>query len=126
MQAIRSIFTRVFYTLLCSLVLPASLWAQEAKKAKVQAGPADLLKTFFPIILVFGIFYLLLIRPQQKQAKQRQAMIKAVTKNERVVTVGGIHGKVVGITDDVLTLEIADNCKIKIERSGIQTVKKDS
>ncbi|MCP5467991.1 MAG: preprotein translocase subunit YajC [Deltaproteobacteria bacterium] len=117
---------RLIYSLFFYLAISDNLWAQEAKKAPAQAGPADLLKTFFPIILVFAIFYLLIIRPQQKQAKQRQEMIKAVSKNERVVTVGGIHGKVVGITDDVLTLEIADNCKIKIERSGIQTVKKES
>ncbi len=78
---------------------------------------------FLPLIVVFLIFYMLIIRPQQKQAKQRQAMIAAVKKGDLVVTTGGIHGRVVGVTENILTVEIADNCKVKVERSGIQTVK---
>ncbi len=77
------------------------------------------------MLLVFGIFYFLIIRPQQKQAKQHQEMLKNVNKGNQVVTVGGIYGKVVGVADDILTVEIADNVKIKVDRSGIQSVKSE-
>ncbi|HCU25930.1 MAG TPA: preprotein translocase subunit YajC [Deltaproteobacteria bacterium] len=78
---------------------------------------------FLPLLIVFGIFYFLILRPQQKQAKKHAEMLKAVTKGDQVVTTGGIHGKIVGVADNILTLEIADNIKIKIERSGIQGLK---
>jgi preprotein translocase YajC subunit len=55
---------------------------------------------FVPIILITAIFYLLLIRPQQKKQKQLEAMIKAIDKGDNVVTSGGLHGKVIGVTDD--------------------------
>ncbi|KAB2839205.1 preprotein translocase subunit YajC, partial [bacterium] len=79
-----------------------------------------------PLLLVFGIFYFLIIRPQQKQAKKHQEMLKGIEKGNQVVTVGGIHGKVVGVADNILTLEIADNVKIKVERSGVQALKSES
>lgn len=78
---------------------------------------------FLPLILIFVIFYFLIVRPQQKQAKQRQAMIKAIEKGDEVITVGGIHGRIVGVADTVLTVEISDNCKVKMDRSGIQSVR---
>lgn len=61
-----------------------------------------------PLVLTFGIFYFLLVRPQQRQAKDRQAMLKALKKGDEVVTAGGLHGKVQGITDKMVTLEVAD------------------
>ena len=90
-----------------------------------QGGPAQTMSFFLPLILVFGIFYLLIIRPQQKQAKQQQAMLQAIKKGDQVVTVGGILGRVTGVADNILTVEIADNVRVKMERSGIQSVKSD-
>jgi preprotein translocase subunit YajC len=81
---------------------------------------------FVPIILITGIFYFLLIRPQQKKQKQLQAMIKAIEKGDNVVTSGGLHGKVTGVTDDVLTLDIGgvkgERVKVKIARARIEHV----
>lgn len=81
---------------------------------------------FVPIILITGIFYLLLIRPQQKKQKKLEAMIKAVDKGDNVVTTGGLHGKVVGVTDDVLTLDIGgvkgERLKVKVARARIEQV----
>jgi preprotein translocase subunit YajC len=81
---------------------------------------------FVPIILITGIFYLLLIRPQQKKQKQLAAMIKAVDKGDNVVTTGGLHGKVIGVTDDVLTLDIGgvkgERIKVKVARPRIEHV----
>lgn len=73
---------------------------------------------------IFVIFYLLLIRPQQKQAKERQKMLTTLEKGQDVLTTGGIHGRIVGVAENVLTLEIGDGVKIKIERSGIQGLRK--
>ncbi len=98
----------------------STAWAQ-ADAGKAQ-GPGQTFSFFLPLIIVFAIFYLLILRPQQKQAKQRQAMISAVKKGDAVVTTGGIHGKVTGVTDSILTVEIADNCKVKLERSAVQLV----
>ncbi len=81
---------------------------------------------FLPIILITGIFYLLLIRPQQKKQKQLEAMIKAIDKGDNVVTTGGLHGKVIGVTDDVLTLDIGgvkgERLKVKVARARIEHV----
>ena len=81
---------------------------------------------FVPIILITGIFYLLLIRPQQKKQKQLEAMIKSIDKGDNVVTTGGLHGKVIGVTDDVLTLDIGgvkgERIKVKVARPRIEHV----
>jgi preprotein translocase subunit YajC len=81
---------------------------------------------FVPIILITGIFYFLLIRPQQKKQKKLEAMIKAVVKGDNVVTTGGLHGKVTGVTDDVLTLDIGgvkgERVKVKVARARIEHV----
>lgn len=101
----------------------SSAFAQAQSGAAQEGGPAQTFSFFLPLLLVFGIFYFLIIRPQQKQAKQHQAMLKNIEKGNQVVTVGGIHGKVVGVAENILTLEIADNVKIKVERSGVQSLK---
>jgi len=93
----------------------------------LQAQPeGSPLGAFVPIILITGIFYLLLIRPQQKKQKQLEAMIKAIEKGDNVVTTGGLHGKVIGVTDDVLTLDIGgvkgERIKVKVARARIEQV----
>lgn len=79
-----------------------------------------------PMVLIFGIFYLLLIRPQQKRQREHEAMLKAVARGDRVVTTGGIHGLVVGESEEVLTLEVAsagkERVRIKVDRRGIDRV----
>lgn len=99
---------------------PGLAFSQEGGKG---GSPTQGLGMFLPLILIFVIFYLLIVRPQQKQAKKRQEMINALQKGDEVVTVGGVHGKVVGVADQILTVEIADNCKVKMERSGVQSLK---
>ncbi|ADG05727.1 preprotein translocase subunit YajC [Kyrpidia spormannii] len=78
------------------------------------------------IIVMFAIFYFLLIRPQQKRQKERQAMLSKLQKGDKVVTIGGIHGTVVDLTDDQVTLRVAETTKIVFERSAISSVIKDS
>jgi preprotein translocase subunit YajC len=86
-------------------------------------SPTQSFGFFLPLILIFGIFYFLIIRPQQKQAKKHQEMLKEIKKGDLVITSGGIHGRIVGTADNILTVEIADNCKVKIERNGVQSLK---
>lgn len=87
------------------------------------AGPGgdsmSFLMSIAPLILIFIVFYFLLIMPQQKKAKEHKAMLAAIDKGDEVVTSGGIHGKVVGVAENVLTLEIADKVKIKVSREFI-------
>jgi preprotein translocase subunit YajC len=73
-------------------------------------------------VLVFVIFYFLLIRPQQKKAKDHQEMVKKLKKNDEVMTSGGIYGKVVALADNVATLEVAPNVKIRVNRLQISEV----
>ena len=78
----------------------------------------------FPIFLIFAIFYFLLIRPQQKQQKQHQDMLKGLNKNDQVVTSGGMHGTIVNLDEQTVTLRIDDNTRVKFQRSAISYVKK--
>ena len=83
---------------------------------------------FVPMIAIFLIFYFLLIRPQQKKQREQEEMLKGIDKGDDVVTAGGLHGRVVGTTDDVLTLEIAalkgERVRVKVSRAKIDSVQK--
>ena len=72
--------------------------------------------------IIFVIFYFLLIRPQQKKQKELKAMLDNLAYGDTVMTTGGIHGKITGLADAVITLEIADKVRIKVARSAIGTV----
>ena len=92
----------------------------------LQAGEGnggDPLSFLIPMGAIFLIFYFLLIRPQQKKQKDHESLLKAVGKGDRVVTSGGIHAVVVGVADDVLTLEIGnlkgERVKVKVDRGRI-------
>ncbi len=88
------------------------------------AGPSPLV-SFFPLILVFVIFYFLLIRPQQKRAKDHREMLQRLKKNDEVMTSGGIYGKVVALADNVITLEVAPNVRIRVNRPQISAMVKE-
>lgn len=72
---------------------------------------------FLPLILMFAIFYFLLIRPQQKKAKQHKEMLAGVRKGDRVITAGGIEGAVLDVDGDTLTVEIASGVSVKVNRN---------
>jgi preprotein translocase subunit YajC len=74
---------------------------------------------FVPLILMFVIFYFLLIRPQQKRTKEHRQMIADLKKGDRIVTSGGIHGRITGLDDQTLTVEIADKVRVKVTRSNV-------
>ncbi|RUM35382.1 MAG: preprotein translocase subunit YajC [Desulfobulbus sp.] len=97
-----------------------------AAGAAAPAGPAGNIGQFIPLILIFAVFYFLLIRPQQKKAKQHQQFLNDLKKGARVVTGGGIHGRITGITDTVVTLEIAEGVRIKVNRGSILGINSDT
>ncbi len=77
-----------------------------------------------PLIFMFAIFYFLLIRPQQKKAKEHKALLESLKKGDMVITAAGIHGKVTAIDDQVITLEIATGVNIKINKGYIASLSK--
>jgi preprotein translocase subunit YajC len=77
---------------------------------------------FIPLILMFAIFYFLLIRPQQKKAKAHKQLLSSLKKGDHVVSSGGLHGVVTGLTDDVVTMEVAPKIRVKVSRGSISAV----
>jgi preprotein translocase subunit YajC len=84
----------------------------------------------FSMLIVFGlifvIFYFMIIRPQQKRQKERQKMLDALEKGDKILTAGGIYGTVVGIEDKTVLVQIADNVKVKVDRGSVGSVLKEA
>ncbi len=87
--------------------------------AQIGPGAAPALVSFLPLVLVFGVFYFLLIRPQQQKAREHEEMLGALKRNDEVVTGGGLYGKVTAISDDVVTVEIAPKVQVRVSRPTI-------
>jgi len=81
--------------------------------------PGGDLMTFLPMIAIFVVFYFLLIRPQQKKAKEAKAMLDALQKGDEVVTAGGLLGRITKLTDQYATVEVAENTEIVVQRPAI-------
>ncbi len=95
-----------------------------AQGAAPAAGGMDIVLQLVPFVLIFVIMYFLIIRPQQRKAKDHQEMLKNVRRGDQVVTSGGIVGKVVKATDDAdLEVEIADGVRVKVARGMIADVR---
>jgi len=93
--------------------------AYAAEKVGSKGGSSDLINMFLPLIIIFFIFWLLLIRPQQKRVKKHQDFISTLKRGDDVVTSSGIFGKITGIADNAITLEISDGVRIKVEKAHI-------
>ena len=92
-------------------------WAQGGA-----AGAPPTLISFMPLALVFVVFYLLLIRPQQQKAKEHKALLANLKKNDEIITSGGLYARVLVLADDIVTVEIAPNVKVRISRPQIATI----
>ena len=83
----------------------------------------DMMSTLLPLILIFGIFYFILIRPQQRKARKHQNMLNNLSKGDQVVTEGGVHGTVSGVNDNIVVLRITrvkdEDVKIEVSRARI-------
>jgi preprotein translocase subunit YajC len=84
-----------------------------------------LFSTLIMFMLIIGIFYFMILRPQQKRQKERQALLEALKKGDRVVTAGGMYGTIAGIDEKTVLVQVADNVKIKLERSAVSSILKE-
>lgn len=86
-------------------------------------GPGNTFLSMLPIVLMFVVLWLLILRPQQKRQKAHQRLIDELEKGDEIVTSGGIHGSVVNLKDDVIVVKIAENVKVELSRSAVARVK---
>jgi len=82
-------------------------------------GPGGGFASLIPLILMFVIFYFLLIRPQQKKAKEHREMISSLKKGDRIMTSGGLHGRIVALDEGSVSLEIAEKVRVKVNRGYV-------
>lgn len=99
------------------------MFATPAFAQAAGGGAASALTSFLPLILIFGIMYFLLIRPQQKKMKEHRAMVEALRKGDSVLTQGGIIGKVTRVKEDgEIEVEIAEGVKVRVLKATIAQV----
>ena len=84
------------------------------------AGAQDPLLGLLPFVVIFVLFYFMLIRPQMKRAKEQKKMIVALQKGDEVITTGGVLGKITKVSDQYMSLEIADNVVIQVQKATVQ------
>jgi preprotein translocase subunit YajC len=91
--------------------------------AYAQGEPAtSSLMSFLPLIVIFAVFYFMLIRPQMKRSKEHKQLVSQLGKGDEVITNGGLLGKITDVSDSFVTLELADNLQIKLQRSAVANV----
>jgi preprotein translocase subunit YajC len=78
--------------------------------------------SFLPLIIIFAVFYFMLIRPQMKRSKEHKLLISHLSKGDEVITNGGLLGRITDVSDSFVTLELADNLQIKLQRQAVATV----
>jgi preprotein translocase subunit YajC len=89
-------------------------------------GGGGMFGTVIMFSLIILIFYFMILRPQQKKQKERQQLLESVQKGDKVVTIGGVHGTVVGMEEKTVLVQIADNVKVKYEKSAISSINRGS
>ncbi len=107
------------------------MWSDALAQAAAPSGPAPnpivaMIVQFAPILLIFAVMYLLLIRPQQQRQKKLDEMLKNIKKGDRVVTTGGILGTVIGVDDGKAVLRIAEDVKVEFTKASIVQVVQES
>jgi preprotein translocase subunit YajC len=98
-----------------------SFFISDAMAQGAEAGGGTL-ELILPLLLMFGIFYFLLIRPQQKKAKEHKNMVGALGKGDEIITNGGLLAKITGVDDNFLSCKISDNVEVKIQRHAVASV----
>lgn len=106
------------------MLMESIAWAQgTGGGGAAAAGGAGGILSLVPFLLIFIIFYFLLIRPQQQKQKQQRALLDALKKGDKVVTTSGIWGTITNLGKETVTLQIADNTKIKMQRDNISRLR---
>jgi len=101
-----------------------NLYAMASGGAQGQANP---FLSFLPLLLILLIMYFLIMRPQAKKQKEREKMLQSLQKGDAVVTIGGIHGKIIGFkqNNQIVVLRVDDKVKLEVDRSAIASVSKE-
>jgi len=102
--------------------MTGTAYAMGAGGAGGGAAPGGDMNFIIVMVAIFAIFYFLLIRPQQKKQKETKTMLENLAHGDMVITAGGLHGKITAITEQIVTLEIADKVKVKVSRPHISGV----
>ncbi len=90
--------------------------------AQVETAQPDPIMSFLPLVIIFVVFYFLLIRPQQKRAKEHKQMVEAISKGDEVVTNGGLLGKVTGVGENFIQIKVSDNVEVKVQRHAVASL----
>jgi preprotein translocase subunit YajC len=100
------------------------LYAQTttASAAPAASSPLAMVTSFAPFIIIMGLFYFLMIAPQNKERKKKEEALNAIQRGDRIRTTGGIYGTVADIKENILIVKIAENVKIEIEKSFVESV----
>ena len=126
----KKIFKVASRTLFSALLVSASVWAQEAAPSAAPGAAPDQMKGMLlqlPVFLaIFGLIYLGVIRPQRNLQKKQQDLVSSLKKGDEVVVSGGLIGTIRGLTDRVITLEIAPGTEVKVLRAQVQAYLKDT
>jgi len=89
-------------------------------------GESGLMTTVIMFALIIGIFYFLILRPQHRRQKEREKLLASVKKGDKIITAGGLHGTIAGLDDKTLLIQVADNVKMKFERSAVATIVREA
>jgi preprotein translocase subunit YajC len=87
-----------------------------------EGGPGSSLFSFLPLVVIIGIFYFLILRPQNKKQKETKKMLSALKKGDRVVSIGGIHGVIQSVKENTVIVKVDENVKLEFNRGAIATV----
>jgi len=101
------------------MILSSIAWAQAGSEGDSSAGWTSLI----PFLLIFVVFYFLLILPQQRRQKKQREMLGAIKKGEKIVTTGGIWGTITNLDKETVTVQIADNTKVRMQRDQIARIR---
>ena len=104
---------------LLGILLPHPALLQQAPAGGGAEGPSLMMQFLVPLGLVFAIFYFLVIRPANRKQRALQDMLKSLKNGDRVITTGGIHGTVAGISDNIIQIRVASSVKIDVSRNAI-------
>jgi preprotein translocase subunit YajC len=96
-----------------------SAFALGAQPGGGQASPWGM---FVPLLLMFVVLYFFMIRPQQKRQKEKEKMLDALKKGDRVLTIGGVYGEIQQVKENIVVVRIADNVKVELQRSAVSSV----
>jgi preprotein translocase subunit YajC len=105
-----------------SFILPLLMAGQQAAGSAEQGG-GSVFATFVPFLLIIAIFYLLIIRPQNKKRKETEAMLKSLKKGDKIVTIGGLYGVVTKVKDSTVVIKVDNNVELEFLRSAVSSVR---